>query len=67
MRRGGLTQGSQKDLEKLRVLHFPLLRSLRVVENLLETVRFTAFSARRQVAVSGKKKNERKHCGFFIS
>ena len=39
---------------------FPLLQSRRVVGNSLKTSRFTALSARLQVAVGDKIKNERK-------
>ena len=39
---------------------FPLLQLRRVVGNSLKTIRFTAFSARLQVAVGDKIKNERK-------
>ena len=44
---------------------FPLLQLRRVVDNSLKTIRFTAFSARLQVAVGDKIKNERKTLWVF--
>ena len=44
---------------------FALLQSLPVLGNLLKTIRFTAFSARLQVAVYVKIKNERKTLWVF--